>query len=115
MRVLVTGGRFFSDWKLMDKVMSKISITTLIEGGARGADWLAHLWAASRNIPIVTYNADWKKHKKAAGAIRNSQMLSEGKPDLVVAFPGGKGTSDMVKKAKKAGVDVLEVDPMDYR
>jgi ABC-type sugar transport system substrate-binding protein len=36
-------------------------------------------------------------------------MLDEGKPDIVVAFPGGTGTADMVRRARKAGVVVIEV------
>ncbi len=53
--------------------------------------------------------ADWDKFGKGAGPIRNQQMIDEGKPDLVVAFPGGTGTADMVKRAKKHGIEVIEV------
>ena len=48
---------------------------------------------------------DWKKYGKKAGPLRNQQMLEEGKPDLVVAFPGGNGTADMVRRAKKANIE----------
>jgi hypothetical protein len=40
-------------------------------------------------------------------------MLDEGKPDLVVAFPGGGGTKDMVRRAVKAGLSIHEVNRAD--
>ena len=56
------------------------------------------------------FPADWIRHGRAAGPIRNEQMLREGCPDLVVAFhddPGlGRGTADMVRRALAAGVPV---------
>jgi len=48
-------------------------------------------------------------HGRAAGPVRNAQMLAEGKPDFVVAFPGGRGTADMCKQARARGVKVVEV------
>lgn len=85
------------------------SITMIINGGARGADELARHWASRKMIDCHTVNADWKAHGKAAGPIRNQKMLDEMAPDLVVAFPGGSGTADMVRRAKSAGVEVIEV------
>lgn len=46
---------------------------------------------------------------RSAGPKRNQRMLDKGKPDLVLAFPGGDGTADMVRKAKSAGVPIIEV------
>src|SRR5262245_59385557 len=98
MRVLVTGGRSFSDQELLVAVLDRLDaargFTVLIHGDASGADHLAGEWAKSRSIEVLARPADWKKYGRAAGPIRNSQMLDE-KPDLVVAFPGGKGTADM--------------------
>lgn len=82
---------------------------TIIHGGARGADSAAGVFAAVNFCQEEVYQADWKTNGKAAGFIRNKQMLVEGKPDLVVAFPGGKGTAMMVKLAKTAGVKVIEM------
>jgi UDP-N-acetylmuramoylalanine-D-glutamate ligase len=59
---------------------------------------------------LEVYPADWKLHGKSAGHIRNQQMLDESKPDIVIAFPGGRGTANMIKRAKKAGVEVFQVD-----
>lgn len=80
-----------------------------ISGMARGADKLPFGARHSLEEKIQEFPADWKTHGKAAGFIRNQQMLDEGKPDLVVAFPGGRGTADMISRAKKAGVKVIEV------
>lgn len=112
MRVLVTGGRDFSDRALvndaLDRLHAQHAFTVLIHGDASGADRLSGEWAASKGIQVEARPADWKKHGRAAGPIRNSQMLNE-QPELVIAFPGGKGTADMVRKAKQAGLEVVIV------
>lgn len=112
MRVLVCGGREFDDYSLMAKTLESLvrPNTMIIQGGAKGADALAKLWAKASNILSVEYPANWNKYGKRAGYLRNKQMLDEGKPDLVVAFPGGKGTANMVKLAEEAGVKVIRID-----
>lgn len=111
-RILVCGGRDFRDTKMLDEVLSEIAfrfgIREIIHGGANGADTMAGCWGQKHNIPVLVYPADWKKHGRAAGPIRNQQMLDEGKPDWVVAFPGGRGTAHMVNIARKAGVTVFD-------
>lgn len=83
---------------------------TIIQGGASGADLLAKEWGMKKlGVVVDTYYADWTRHKKRAGPIRNEEMLRESRPNAIVAFPGGRGTAHMVKIAKKAGVPVLEV------
>lgn len=110
MRVLVCGGRDFNDADLLMSTLDDLddvkTISVIIHGGARGADQLADRWAHSKYVEVEEYAADWDAHKKAAGPIRNRQMLVEGKPDLVVAFPGGSGTANMISQAQKAGVKV---------
>lgn len=86
---------------------------TVISGGARGADFLARCYAKYCGWEYQEFLADWKKYKAAAGPIRNQWMLDEGKPDLVIAFPGGKGTADMVSRARKAGVRTVEIEAME--
>jgi hypothetical protein len=112
MRILVCGGRDYDDEETMFRILSKLRPCFLIEGGAIGADCLAYRWA-KRNLDLgsdwLRIEADWSAHGKSAGPMRNQRMLDEGKPHLVLAFPGGKGTADMVRRAKRAGVDVLEV------
>ena len=113
MNVLVCGGRDYKDW---DKVMNTLAdirrtrgIHVLMHGGAPGADSLADRWGRMANVEIEVYKADWGKHGRAAGPMRNTRMLKTGKPDLVVAFPGGRGTADMVSKARAAGVEIMEI------
>jgi len=113
-RVLVCGGRNFADRAMVDRVLdaqhAAAPIELLIEGGARGADRHAKAWALSHCVSVLTYEANWELHGKAAGPIRNLLMLDEGKPSLVVAFPGGRGTANMVEQARKRGVPLLIVE-----
>jgi hypothetical protein len=114
MRVLVYGGRKFKDTALLFKVLDEYhalySFSVVIEGEAPGADRLAALWAARRRVPIDPYPAEWNRLGLAAGPIRNSAMLAQGRPELGIAFPGGTGTADMTAKLIKANVKVIEVD-----
>jgi YspA, cpYpsA-related SLOG family len=111
--VIVCGGRDFSDWDLLRKTLdamhAKKPFDRVAHGAAPGADALADSWARLRRIKIERYYALWKTHGKAAGPIRNQKMLEEERPDLVIAFSGGRGTADMVRRARAAGVKVMAV------
>lgn len=125
MRVLVCGGRDFGDRerfiRAMDEHVGRRSVhfsatdnwlpsdIHIIAGGARGADTLAIDWAVVNGCGFTEYPADWKTHGKKAGMLRNQRMINEGRPDLVVAFPGGRGTADMVRRAKANGIEVVEI------
>jgi hypothetical protein len=113
MKIGVIGSRSFKDYLLLEETMNKLSsrltISLIVSGGAKGADTLAGYWAVNNGVPVEEYKAEWDKYGKKAGYLRNQKMLDEGKPDLVVAFPGGPGTAMMVKIARKAGVPVHEV------
>ena len=104
--VLVCGGRTYADravlFKMLDKEHAEKPIDLLVTGGAPGADALAEAWARFRNIPVRVFPAEWGKHGNAAGPIRNQQMLDEALPNHVVAFPGGRGTADMLARARKS-------------
>jgi hypothetical protein len=108
--VLVCGGRDYDDVKAVLRVLNAIHretpISLLVTGGASGADRHAETWAHLAGVRVAVYPADWKAHGRAAGPIRNAQMLALEAPRLVVAFPGGRGTADMVRKATDAGVSV---------
>lgn len=117
-KVLVCGARDYTDetkiWKELDALKLEIGSFILIEGQARGADLMAARWAVHR-LPSQQhwrFPADWKKYGRAAGPIRNKQMLEQGQPDIVLAFGGkeGKGTNNMVGIAAKAGIEVREFD-----
>lgn len=82
----------------------------IISGGAKGVDRAAVDWAVVHWCQFKEFYPDWKTYGKAAGHIRNKQMLDEGQPDLVIAFPGGRGTENMVQQATEKGVKVIRVD-----
>lgn len=107
-RVLVTGGRDFKDWlrvfDALDAIDKKRRIDVIIHGCAAGADECAEKWSWSRKRHVMRFPAKWNEHGKSAGPIRNGLMLAASRPDLVVAFPGGRGTADMVKRAEDAGL-----------
>lgn len=113
MKVLVCGGRNYRDrkrvWAELDHLHATRGVDSVIQGGASGADALAKQWATCWGFRYETYAADWQRHGRAAGPIRNARMLHESKPDLVLAFPGGRDTADMVRRAREAGVAVTEV------
>lgn len=110
--VVVTGGRKFDDEAFLCERLTEIDedlhVRRLVTGGARGADWMAEIWAKKNGTEHVKYPADWARYGRAAGPIRNAEMLNKEKPDLVVAFPGGLGTVDCVARALHLGIDVLD-------
>lgn len=117
-RVLVCGGRSYTNADMLAVVLNEWhrkcgGFSVLIEGQAEGADTLARLWAEKYGVHVLPFPARWEEHGRAAGPIRNKQMLDEGQPDLVIAFPGGRGTANMCKQAKAAGVTVIEVTTLD--
>lgn len=128
-RIIVCGGRDFarivfdndlSDMKRAVKESSlliralnaardRLYMDVLIHGGATGADTAAASWADSVEMEVIEYRANWTAFGLAAGPIRNQRMIDDGRPDYVLAFPGGSGTSDMVKRAEAASVVVHRI------
>lgn len=110
-RVLVCGGRGYADVvrvsRYLDWLHEGRRVVLLIEGGAQGADTLARNWALDRGVPIQSFPANWNAEGRAAGPKRNQRMIDEGRPSFVVAFPGGKGTEDMTRRAKSSGLRVF--------
>jgi len=111
MKVLVTGGRKYSDRETVYRELANASPELVIHGGCSGADRLAGEWCAKTGTPSAVYEAPWDALGYPAGPKRNSWMLKYSAPDLVLAFPGGKGTADMTRKARSAGVEVRVVEP----
>jgi len=120
-RVLICGSRTWTDTKPVYTILNgllidcEVEVMTVIEGGAKGADSIAALWAEQRRhgaenggyVAHKSFPADWDRYGKRAGYVRNQQMLDEGKPDLVVAFRSegeSKGTDMMIDLARRAGV-----------
>lgn len=121
--VLVCGGRNYSNRGLVFKTLDEIGPKAVVHGACgvdaddpywldmKGADDIADDWACRRGVEKHRRPAAWKRLGRKAGPIRNQQMLDEfaGRIALVVAFPGESGTADMVRRAKKAGIRVIEV------
>lgn len=114
MRVLVCGSREWTDYKMIDFVLTDFALynapLTVIHGAARGADSLAGMWAHNHGVPEEAHPADWRGNGRAAGPLRNKQMLDTG-VDRVLAFKDGfnlasgrGGTEHMVGIAVAAGV-----------
>lgn len=114
MRVLVCGGRDYRDWgrvmECLDCLNSEHKIKVVIHGCAKGADDLADHWAKLREKHVLRFPASWTQGP-SGGPIRNQKMIDLARPELVVAFPGGRGTADMVRRAKQAGIPVQEIPP----
>jgi aconitase A len=101
MKVAVVGSRNFTDYALMKKVLDNISIDTIVSGGALGADSLAEQYAKERGIEIIIHKPNWRRYGKAAGYVRNVDIVNDA--DLVVAFWDGKsrGTRHTIETARK--------------
>ena len=112
MRIIVCGGRNYNNvahvWRELDRIHEQTPISAVMHGGANGVDAIARDWAVGQGVTRYICKADWVKHGKAAGPLRNARMM-EWQPDFVVAFPGGKGTQDCVAKARVAGIKVIEI------
>jgi YspA, cpYpsA-related SLOG family len=127
-RILVCGGRDFTDYQFLANELDKIVFNRewiissddgnwlanviVIHGGAKGADSCADRWAVSNWTGLEIYKADWYKYGKRAGPIRNQIMLNKGKPDLVVAFPtpSSRGTWDMVRRSQKKKIETIVIN-----
>jgi len=103
-RILICGDRDYKDWMKVREYLDTLQKTAIIiHGGANGADSIAGNLATYLKMKVMKFPAEWEKYGKAAGPIRNQQMLDEGKPCLVVYFhkdlENSKGTKDMVTRA----------------
>jgi len=111
-RILVCGSRDYDNapnvFRTLDRLHAKGEFM-LIQGGASGADRLARDWAEQGTHPFATVPAHWDKLSRKAGPIRNTWMLGL-EPHMAIAFPGGRGTADMINKALAAGIETYGVD-----
>lgn len=111
MNVLICGGRNFSDESIIATVIRALSPDDIvIHGGAKGADLLADSFARASGIHTARVDALWGIHGPGAGPIRNGIMLTRLNPDVVIAFPGGRGTKDCIKQAEKLAIAVVMAD-----
>jgi len=102
----VTGGRSYMNKEHIREVLERIKFDTLIVGDATGADALAHAWAVENNKNIVRFSAEWGVYGKRAGPMRNAQIVEA--CDVLLAFPGGRGTANCVAQACQKGKTVMK-------
>jgi len=119
MRVCICGDRNYTCIENIEKeillLKEKYNDNLLIiTGKCQGVDNLAERVSIKHNIKHIEYPADWKKYGKAAGPIRNKQMIQEGKPELVIAFHNNikhsKGTKNMVNQCLAENIEVILIE-----
>lgn len=111
MRICICGGRDYFNAAKVNEVLDyayRHKPFTLISGGATGADTLGIQWARLRGVPCEVYPAQWRLYGKRAGPIRNLKMISTG-IDVLLAFPGGRGTEHMMLASMKHGIKVIRI------
>jgi len=107
--VLVTGGRHYMNKTHVNRVLQEVMPRCVVQGGAKGADALAKQWALTCGVPMIEVPAQWGFYDLGAGNLRNGWMIEFVKVELVIAFPGGKGTDNMVNQAKRlGGIDIRD-------
>jgi hypothetical protein len=128
-RAIVTGGRHFNDYAMLERAMDRAariygvgfvitgssrtadeigSSYRSAKGALRGVDDVALCWAKRRGLATENYPADWKGLGRGAGPERNKRMLEHSRPNLVLAFPGGRGTAHMCRISIEAEIPVYE-------
>ena len=103
---VIAGGRDYHLSQADEAWLDTLPIRAVISGGAHGADKAGEAWARSRGLPVTVMPADWATYGLRAGPLRNEAMAKEA--EMVVLFPGGRGTADMRRQAQKAGLPVIE-------
>jgi predicted Rossmann fold nucleotide-binding protein DprA/Smf involved in DNA uptake len=109
-KVGVVGSRNFDDYERMSQVLSDYDITTIVSGGAKGADSLAERYAKEKGIKLIVFKAEWDKYGRQAGFIRNRDIVSGS--DMIIAFWDGqsRGTQHTISVATKRGKEAVVVD-----
>lgn len=111
-RILICGDRNWTNYDVILKSLSdehqRESVEVVIQGEATGADVMGKQAAIQLGIPVLSFPADWRKHGRSAGPIRNRQQLKEGKPTKGLVYhdflENSKGTKDMTKVLQKNNV-----------
>lgn len=109
MKTIIAGGREIHDYDLVLEAISdaNIDITTVVSGGAKGVDSLGEQYAEAMNIPLHIYKADWERHGRAAGPIRNRKMAENAEALIAIWDGKSRGTKNMIETAKKLGLLVF--------
>lgn len=119
MIVLITGGREYRNQREMFSVLDRLhkerGFTFLMHGDAKGADQMSHRWAKKNGVQPVAMEALWDFYGKSDGIRRNGRMLIFKVPDVVVAFDGGRGTANMMRRAHEYDpiIELIDVEDID--
>ena len=111
-KVIIAGSRTITDILVVRKAIEQraFAIDELVHGNAEGVDRIAQRWAEGKEIPIKIFPAQWRKHDRAAGPIRNIEMAKYA--DCLIAIYDGKskGTMHMIQTMNKLGKPVQIFD-----
>jgi len=105
-RTIVAGGRNYFLTEFDESRLDELDITEVVCGCARGADTGGEVWAQKRGIPVKRFPAQWDTLGRGAGLARNCEMADYA--EMLVAFPGGRGTDHMVRTALARGLVVYD-------
>lgn len=115
MRLLVCGGRHFEDAEMVHHELTALHwrkpISVVVHSSIAGVGIIAEAWARRHGIAVVRYPPNWEFYGKKAEGLRSDFMLTDSRPDFVVAFPGGRHTADLVQRAINVGLAVLAIPP----
>ena len=111
-RVIIAGSRLIEDPEVVERAIRESEwepqIHEVVSGCAPGIDTLGKLWAVARRLPVAEFPADWNKHGKAAGPMRNRQMAKYAHCLIAIPNPeGSRGTENMIQEARKEGLKVF--------
>ena len=111
MKVIIAGGRNFTDYQKLketcDTILWDQTNIEIVSGNCRGADLLGEQYAKERGYKIAQFPADWNKYGKSAGPKRNQQMANY--TEALIAFWDGKsrGTKHMIEMAKQSKLRMI--------
>jgi hypothetical protein len=106
-RTIIAGSRSLTDYELVEAAVeaSGFTITEVISGAARGIDQLGERWAEAHGVPVRRFPANWEEHGRAAGPIRNREMIAVA-DTLIAIWNGSPGTEDVIRQARRAGLRI---------
>ncbi len=116
-RVLFTGGRKYDNYgELMQFMHDKFPLfdkdVVFCQGEAKGLDLMIKGYLKGNGYPVFGMDAQWIHYKDAAGSLRNKWMRDFFMPDLLIAFPGGSGTANMIELCNEKQITIWRVEHM---
>lgn len=114
MRLLICAGRHYADSRLcrqaLDAFQCLHEVRVVIHGGNQSLGAHIEDWAREIGAHLIRYPPNWQRHGKQAERLRNSFMLADSRPDIVLALPGGADTEELLGQAKAQGIRTLSVN-----